>query len=108
MIIKKFKLYEQEVSDKIKLAERIYKFIDKYAAIKPDWNKEYDDEDDKFTSPDAAMLKCFADCLIKGIIMDRCWSEWGNGGYKPYSSKEGRKEHDEIMEEVYKMIKSKK
>lgn len=38
-----------------KLSDRIYEFIDKYAGVKPDWDKQYDDDDDdKFTSLDAS------------------------------------------------------
>ena len=39
------------------LSERIYKFIETYAGVRPDWDAEYDDEDDKFTSPDASQMK---------------------------------------------------
>lgn len=88
----------------MKLAERIYKFLDKYAGIRPDWNEE--DEDEKFTSPDASQMKYCADMLNKGEKPLQCWSEWGGGGYKPYSSKEGREEHDYLVKEIYKIINS--
>jgi hypothetical protein len=39
------------------------------------------------------------------LLSERCWSEWGSGGYKPYNSKEGRKEHDSIMEAIEKIIR---
>ena len=32
--------------------------------------------------------------------------EWSSGGYKPYSSKEGREEHDYLVKEIYKIINS--
>jgi len=50
------------------------------------------DECVKFTSPDASMMKYCADMISKGLKPERCWSEWSSGGYKPYSSKEGREE----------------
>lgn len=85
-----------------KLAERIYRFIKQYAGIRPDWDGE--SEDDKFTSPDASQMKYCADMLSKELKPEQCWSEWGSGGYKPYSSKEGRQEHDELVKEIYKII----
>lgn len=89
------------------LAIRIYKFLDTYAVIKPDYNSKFDDEDDKFTSPDASQMKYCADMLSKNLKPTRCWSEWGSGGYRPYSSKEGLNEHNSLVEEIYKIINKK-
>lgn len=89
------------------LSKRIYKFLDKFAGIRPDYDPEYDDEEDKFTSPDASMLKYCADLLSKELKPTRCFSEWSSGGYNPFSSKEGREEHDYLVSEVYKIIKEK-
>jgi len=88
------------------LANRIYKFLEQYAGVRPDWDAQYDDEDEKFTSPDASYMKRCADMLHKEIKPIRCWSEWSSGGYKPYNSKEGREEHDYLVLEIYKIIKS--
>lgn len=88
------------------LAERILKFVDKYAGIKPDYEKGLIDEDEKYTSPDAFQMKYCADMLYKGVKPIQCWSEWGSGGYKPYSSREGREEHDLLVKEIYKIINS--
>ncbi len=85
------------------LAKRIHAFIDKYAGISPNWDGE--SEDDKFTSPDASQMKYCADMLSKELKPTQCWSEWGGGGYKPYSSREGRAEHDYLVSEIYKIIK---
>lgn len=57
------------------LSKRIYKFIDTYATLDPNWDSEYDDVDDKFASPDASMMKYCADMLSNGIVPDRCFSE---------------------------------
>ncbi len=89
------------------LAKRIEAFIEKYAAISPNWDKESDD-DGKFTSPDAYQMKYCADMLKKEVEPFQCFSEWGGGGYKPYSSKEGREEHDYLVKEIYKIINSTK
>ncbi len=87
------------------LADKIYNFLNKYAGIRPNWNPEYDDEDDKFTSPDASELKCCADMLKNGLKPLKCFSEWGSGGYIPYTSKEGREEHDNLVKEINKFKK---
>lgn len=85
------------------LSERIYKFIDKYAGIKPDWC-EIEGIDEKYTSPDAyEMLSC-AELLQKGLKPKKCFSDWGSGGYTPYTSKEGKQEHDYLVREIYKII----
>jgi hypothetical protein len=94
----------EEFIEMKKLVDRIYQFIDKYAGIRPDWDAQYDDEDDKFTSPDASQMKYCADMISKGLKPQQCWSEWSSGGYKPYSSKEGREEHDYLVKEIYKII----
>ena len=86
------------------LSERIYKFIEKYGAISPNWDGE--DEDEKYTSPDASQMKYCADMLSKGLKPNQCWSEWGSGGYNPYTSKEGKEEHNYLVKEIYKIINS--
>lgn len=86
------------------LALRIDKFIEKYAVKNPN----YEDEDDNlYTSPDASQLSYCAELLHKDIIPQRCFSEWGSGGYEPYSSKQGFQEHQYLVSEVYKLINKK-
>lgn len=90
-----------------KLAKRIYKFLDKYAAIKADYDPDFEEDTDKYASPDATMLRICADRLAAGLSLKtlRCWSEWGSGGYRPYASKEGRAEHDDLVLQIQKLIK---
>lgn len=90
------------------LAQKIYIFLDKYAGIRPDFEPEYEDDEDKYASPDASQMRYCADMLSKGEIPSQCWSEWSGGGYKPYSSKEGQEEHDQLVKEVYQLINSKR
>lgn len=85
------------------LSIRIRTFIDKYAVIRPD----LEEGDCKFTSPDASELFYCAELLDKGIKPERCFSEWGSGGYKPYNDRKGREEHDKLVSEIYDIIKSK-
>jgi hypothetical protein len=89
------------------LSKRIYDFLDKYAGLNPNYNDDYDDIDEKYTSPDASMLKACADMLNKGLIPKRCWSEWSSGGYKPYTSKLGNEEHDSLIKEINEIINKK-
>lgn len=78
------------------LALRIKQFLDKYAGI---------DSEGEYTSPDAYMLLEAAQFLEQGSLPRRFpWSEWGSGGYKPYTSEIGRKEHDAILEEIKKLM----
>lgn len=88
-----------------KLAQRIYNFLDKYAGVRPDFDPELGD-DEKYTSPDASEMKYCADMLLQGKKPLNCWSEWGNGGYKPYTSGVGRDEHNELVELIYEIINS--
>jgi len=85
------------------LVDRIYRFVDKYARIRHGWDPLYDDEDDKFTSTDAWLMKMCAYMISKGLTPERCLSEWNRRGYKPYSSIEGRKEHDYLVKEICKI-----
>ena len=55
--------------------------------------------------PDASMLRACADVLAQGKKPSHFFSQWSSGGYKPYSSKEGREEHDEIVSKLYEMMK---
>ena len=89
-----------------RLAKRIYKFLDKFAGIKPNWNPEADEDDSKYTSPDASHMRYCADMISAGMKPSHCWSEWGSGGYTPYSSKAGRTENDFLLSAIYKIINS--
>ena len=84
----------------IQLAKRIDKFIDSFAGIRPDFDPEYDEEHEKYTSPDASeMLKC-SNMLKNNIKPDYCFSQWSSGGYVPYTSIEGEKEHNDIIKAI--------
>lgn len=100
--MKHLKLYEN-FNQYTELANRIDLFIDKYAGISPNYDPEYDDLDEKYTSPDAyEMLRCSI-TLKDNKIPHYCHSQWSSGGYKPYTSIEGRLEHDDIMKELSKL-----
>ena len=81
------------------LSKRIFSFVDKYAIISP--NYEANTGDEKYTCPDVyEMLRC-ANMLNENQKPNNCFSEWGCGGYFPYTSKEGELEHDYIINKIY-------
>lgn len=87
------------------LADRIYKFIDDYAAVSPNWDGY--DRTEKYTSPDTyEMLASFNQLLIGNIPKNPCGSEWSGGCYKPYSSQVGKEEHDYLVKEINKLVNS--
>jgi hypothetical protein len=81
----------------VKLAKRIRKFLSEYAGKT---------QEGEWTSPDAYQLEGCADILETGRLPDRVpWSEWGSGGYRPYISKAGRKEHELILNKIAELSK---
>lgn len=86
------------------LADRIEKFIQKYAKISPNYEPN-EDEDGKYTAPDVYQLLVSALSLKSNVKPDRCFSEYSCGGY--IQSPQGREEHDYLVTEIYKIINSK-
>lgn len=83
------------------LAERIHKFVEKYATISPDYNGQ----NEKYTNPDVRSLLICADALAREQKPVECFSSWKcSCAYEPKWSKEGEREHDEIMNEIYRFI----
>jgi len=87
------------MKDSTKLASDIRVFLERYAKRCPNEPSEY-------TSPDAYCLETAATELENfDNISTMPNSEWGSGGYGPYSSKEGRKEHNRLLEECRSFVK---
>jgi len=85
------------------LAERIYKFIEKYAQVSPDYNGN----NKKYTNVDVLSMLACADMLKEGRKPKECFSSWKcSGAYKPHYSKEGKDEHNCLIREIYKIIES--
>ena len=83
------------------LAERIYKFIETYAQVSPD----YDGSNQKYTNVDVLSVLACADLLKQGKKPKECFSSWRcSGAYKPLYSKEGKEEHNYLIKEIYKTI----
>jgi hypothetical protein len=66
---------------------------------------QFEDDAEKYASPDASALRSCADMLAEGVQPVACWSEWGSGGYQPYNSTEGRREHDELVAKLQELGK---
>ena len=80
------------------LADRIDKFLTEYG-------KRSANDPDEWSSPDAAELETVAKFLRVGKHVPRIpWSEWGSGGYGPYTSTKGRTEHDDILQLIKQFI----
>ena len=82
------------------LALRIKTFLDSHAELNTDYDSEYDDEHDQFASPDASSFFTAYTYFVDDKIPPKAFridSSWGSGGYKPYSDKEARLIHDELV-----------
>lgn len=90
--------------DRLKLSADIKDFIAKYAAVSPNFDKEFDDPEDRFTGPDPSILLAAAEILERGEKPSfHVHSEWGSGCYKPYLDQAGRDVHDEIISKLNKI-----
>lgn len=79
------------------LSTKIRNFLSKYAKLQPGTSQ--------YNSPDAYQLEAAALELEKtGSISKLPWSEWGSGGYGPYTSKRGRKQHDDILSALKEVL----
>lgn len=80
------------------LAAEIRAFISKHAGIKPDYDPEFDDPEDRFTGPDASMLEAAAAYIEKERDIDfYVHSDWGSGTYHPYGDKVAKDWHDDLV-----------
>lgn len=84
------------------LSKEIRTFVEEYAGVRPDYDPTLDSIDEKYTSPDAYQMLLAADELDAGRVYVP-FSQWGSGGYKPYTSKEGRRIHDDLIERITKI-----
>ena len=82
------------------IASIIETFLAEHAELNASYDAEFDDEDDKYGSPDAGNLAVAARMLRdKGSLGEgfRCDSSWESGGYKPYRDLDAREMHDDIV-----------
>jgi len=79
------------MTDTKQLAADIRTFLAKYG--KKDANEPLE-----WNSPDAAALELAAGVFeVNALLRHVPHSEWGSGGYYPYTSKEGKRQHDDLI-----------
>ena len=94
--------------DAVQTASKIKQFLSVYANIRPDYDPEYDDENERFTSPDASILFAAQQILEKEPQLPNNFavdSSWESGGYSPYTDAEGRAIHNQLVAECKELIK---
>lgn len=83
------------------LAEEIMQFLEKHAGTAASYDPQYDEPDDRYSSPDASEMHFVAVRLRNGVEIDRLpWSDWGSGGYHPYNDRDARRLHDELVQKI--------
>lgn len=88
------------------LALRIKEFLENHAELNAEYDSEFDDEHEQFASPDASSFFAAYTCLADDKVPHKTFSidsSWESGGYKPYSDKEARLMHDELVRN-YRML----
>lgn len=90
----------KDLIKRVDLSNRILRFLEKYAGVRPDYDPNFDNIEERFTSSDAGCLFYAAYQLDNDFPVSPFISSWESGGYTPYGSKEGRKEHDEIISQI--------
>ena len=85
------------ITEDVKLADRILKFLDIYGVKEPSNLTQSESLFPHWNGPDSSMLEAFANALLQCRKLFYPHSEWGSGCYKPYTSTEGKTEHDEIL-----------
>jgi hypothetical protein len=92
---------ERDMSEEIELADEIMRFLDKHAKSAASYDPQFDDPADRYSSPDACELHLAAERLRRGMGIDRTpWSDWGSGGYAPYSDQDAKAWHAELVEKI--------
>lgn len=82
------------------LSSKIRAFLEKFGSIRPDYDPEFDDPEDRWTGPDSSLLECAADTLDAGGVPDNMIISWESGCFSPYTSKEGQEFLSSILEEL--------
>ena len=88
------------MSKRTELAIRIKAFLDNHAEINTEFDSEYDDEAERFASPDASSFFVAYKYLLDDKLPPKTFSinsSWGSGGYKPYLDREAQLIHDELV-----------
>ncbi len=84
-----------------KLYDDIKAFVEKYAAISPNFDPEdNEDEDGKYTGPDVYQLLDVCSSIKLNLVPEYPNSSWESGCYAPYTSLKGREEHNILKQRI--------
>lgn len=88
-------------TDPNELADEIMRFLEAHAKTAASFDPAYDEPAERYSSPDGCELHMVAERLRAGMVIDRDpWSEWGSGGYSPYSDAAAREWHDDLLSRI--------
>jgi hypothetical protein len=82
------------------LSAKLFSFLDEFAGLNADYDPEFDDKEESFSSPDAGCLFVAARILETGKAIPQSFyvdSSWESGGYFPYNDPRGKKLHSELI-----------
>ncbi len=104
LLVKEFTEQIRNIHEDINLADRIFKFLNTYGVKEPSNLTKSESLFPHWNGPDSSMLENFANALIYSSKLFYPHSEWGSGCYKPYTSIEGKTEHDELLKLINKRL----
>lgn len=82
------------------LAKEVRQFLEDHARIDVRYDPEWDEPQDRWSSPDASELDYAASEMEAGRIPDYPRSSWESGGYEPYEDKEAKAWHDDLLQRI--------
>jgi hypothetical protein len=86
-----------------KQAESVFQFLINHGDILPDFDPKFDEESEKFTSPDASILFAAATILSRDGILPYNFtldSSWGSGRYIPFNDDYAIALHNRLIIEL--------
>ena len=86
------------------LAKDIKDFLESYGKIKADYDPEYDEEYERFSSPDASELLYASERLEQRELLERFpWSDYSSGGYE--RGARVLEQHQALLERIKPFVK---
>ena len=79
------------------IAANIFRFLASHAKTAADFDPAFDQDADRYSSPDAALLHAAAERIAVGQMPDRVMSSWESGGFTPYTDRAARAWHDNLV-----------
>lgn len=72
-------------------------FLEKHAGVRPDYDPDFDDPEERWTGPDSALLHAAATLLSQGEKPIPVRSDWGSGTYRGWNNPALKAEHDALV-----------